>query len=676
MISETRKGTRTLSGSTSLGITSGAVYIFQRKKYCRFCSYQWSEIKKLTILDCHHNLEGSEQFGWSVAIHGDVIFVGAPGFRNNTGNIYVIYRNRDDWTCRESFSESAWKDGTPGDRFGHSLVFKSLDTLLVGVPGYSSSEGCVLVFRRSPSFHMLLSQKIIAENPHPGALFGHSVALHNNSAFICAPYMIQNGHSSGTCTTYERISINHNYVKKQTLIPSNVRKFDRFGWSVAMSGGQILVGQLQEYDGKMVARYVVQTIKVICAQRDCSEQTFEMSWRDGMFKTRPLPLSVSAKQLKETLENELHTGPIQVSRSELSNEKGGYKWAITFATHASSWSSEIATPKLSCEIKQHNEYKQRCSVDFFGGTMDHVRGKVHLFTASDNIWVEQAYLFPAEPQLQDDFGYVVDVDNNIAVVGAPNRNLLNINSGAAIIYDISFSNYYFNSSSYTIEEGETLEIPVHKRKKTVTSIIGIRSLDINAEDYHQNIVNMMWGPFTNELRTPIELITGNTASTNDQYYGNDDNRSEWVNGMFDYRATNDYQSIDYQIISTADDFEMITLKTVNDKIFESPNEVMTIQIALPGMFASPLGQLRTDITIEDDGDGVIQNELYYSKFCNSIMNSCQYAISDMDTLPNGNLLVVGNESLESTINEGLAQIFSFVNHKRLHVSDIRSPLKS
>jgi hypothetical protein len=466
--------------------------------------------------------------------------------------------------------------------------------------------------------------------------------------------MMEDGQTaSGACFTFERRTPNQNYIMKQKLVASNVRKFDRFGWSVAMSRDKVLVGQLQEYDGKMAARSAVQTITMRCGQQDCSqdiESRFQLSWRDGVFTTNPLPSNISAKQLKQVLENELHTGPVQVHRTDNPDKYGGFQWSITFIPHGLSLSNENVIPKLNCETRFFRSASSRCDVEFVGGGSYHVRGKVHLFTPNEGLWVEQAYLFPTEPQLQDFFGHSIALDANVAVVGAPSRNLHEINSGAAIIYDLSFANYYFNSSSYTVEEGATLQIPVFRRYKASKDVIGVQSLDINAGDHLQTLVKMLWGPFPDNLLTPVKFLTGNSASTNDQYYGSMDNRSEWISGMYDYRAMNDYQSLNYQFRVATDKLDIIDLKTVDDHIFETPNEKLTIQISLPGMFASPLGQLRTEITIEDNGDGVEQNETYYSKICKSSLEICQNNTSDMDILSDGSIMVVGHNSL------GLAQL--------------------
>jgi hypothetical protein len=48
----------------------------------------------------------------------------------------------------------------------------------------------------------------------------------------------------------------------------------------------------------------------------------------------------------------------------------------------------------------------------------------------------------------------------------------------------------------------------------------------------------------------------------------------------------------------------IKFRVTDDDILESPNEKVTVQINLRGMFASQLGQLKTDIHISDNGDGL------------------------------------------------------------------------
>ena len=675
-VAELRKGTRTLSGSSSIspvGIQSGAVYIFERRKVCNFCPYLWHETKKLTMLDCFEKPQGSEEFGWSVAVQHRTIFVGAPGFENNTGKVFEFsVDDENKWKCQETLTRSGWGE-KPGDHFGYSVAVNSEDTLLVGSPGNSTSTGSVTVFRRHPiSQQTLLSQQIVQTTQQVGALFGHTLSISGNEAIICAPNEAhESTDENGACFIYERNSELHQFQLKQKLIASNTKKHDRFGWSAAISGDRVLVGQLEEYKGNLGPQAPVQLITIKCGVPDCKDHisgSFSLGWRDNAFITNRIPHSISAKQLKHVLEDELDTGPVNINRTKLSDKNGGFQWSITFTSFGQHLSQEITFPKLSCDSTLLGGSMPLCIVEHFGEIHKRIRGKAHLFTSRDGSWTEQAFLFPAVPQAQDLFGGAIALDANIALVGAPNRQLLNVNSGAAIVYDLSFSNFHFDETSYNVTEGETLDIHISQHSPDQNRILGIKSLDINAENSLQYYTRALWGLPKDEQFTTIEFLTGNSALTNDQFYGGVDNRSEWVRGMFDYRGMNDYEALDHQIM-VASDMETVTLKTTNDGIFEAPDERLTIQVALPGMFASPLGHLKTDITIVDDGDGMIENEPYYSKLFSSSQKS-RFG-SAIALLSEEKLVVIGNDSENN--HRGVAHLYSFKNGKWTELVRILPP---
>jgi hypothetical protein len=107
-------------------------------------------------------LDFSDDFGRSVALLGDALFVGAPGESSSArggesdnsslqaGAVYVFMRNNGDWTqaafLKASNAEGActWSGaGLPtygGDEFGTSVV-ASEDTIVVGAPREDSNAG-------------------------------------------------------------------------------------------------------------------------------------------------------------------------------------------------------------------------------------------------------------------------------------------------------------------------------------------------------------------------------------------------------------------------------------------------------------------------------------------------------------------------------------------------------
>src|SRR6185436_14815397 len=90
--------------------------------------------------------EGSEprahdQFGWSTAIAGDTAVVGAPyAFGDGSGSAragtaYVFVRHGTNWTLQASLKAS---NGDSNDWFGYSVAISG-DTIVVGAVSESSS---------------------------------------------------------------------------------------------------------------------------------------------------------------------------------------------------------------------------------------------------------------------------------------------------------------------------------------------------------------------------------------------------------------------------------------------------------------------------------------------------------------------------------------------------------
>lgn len=61
-------------------------------------------------------------------------------------------------------------------------------------------------------------------------------------------------------------------------------------------------------------------------------------------------------------------------------------------------------------------------------------GAAYVFTLSSDGWVQEAKLLPSDLAPLDHFGYSVDISGNTAVIGAPLRNEVGDNSGAAYVF--------------------------------------------------------------------------------------------------------------------------------------------------------------------------------------------------------------------------------------------------
>jgi hypothetical protein len=177
---------------------SGAAYVFVRK------GPTWTQQAYLKA----SNTEGADQFGWSVAVFGDTVAVGAPFERSaapgvngnqadNTiggaGAAYIFVRNGDQWS-----QQAYLKASNPGVQyyFGYDLDI-SADTVVVGSQnegsGPTSGDGTnIITSAQSGAAYVFVrqgatwtQQSVLKEfTPHAGNEFGRVVAVSGDTVVV------------------------------------------------------------------------------------------------------------------------------------------------------------------------------------------------------------------------------------------------------------------------------------------------------------------------------------------------------------------------------------------------------------------------------------------------------------------------------------------------------------
>ncbi|WP_437689182.1 FG-GAP repeat protein [Sorangium sp. So ce176] len=210
----------------------GAAYVFTRS------GSTWTEQQELVPDDAAE----SDEFGWSVAISGDSIVVGSrlddtPA--TNAGSAYVFVRSGSSWTQQAKLVE--WGTGS-GLYFGWSVAISG-DTVLVGAYNYWNpwnTSGAAYVFVRSGS--SWTGQQVLS--PIDSAAFdnfGMSVAIQGDRAVIGAvggdtPSV------SGTGTAYVFERSGTTWTQQQEIFASDGAGSDSFGSAIALDGDTVVVG--------------------------------------------------------------------------------------------------------------------------------------------------------------------------------------------------------------------------------------------------------------------------------------------------------------------------------------------------------------------------------------------------------------------------------------------------
>lgn len=125
-----------MSGNTVVAGVSRAVYLFEKP------ATGWQNMTQLAELTPSEQVNG---FGYSVAIDGDIVVVGVPGYDSDNGAVYVYVKPRNGWT---NMTETAILTAGAENHYypiGYSVAIGN-DTVLA-----DSYEGTTLVYVKPPS---------------------------------------------------------------------------------------------------------------------------------------------------------------------------------------------------------------------------------------------------------------------------------------------------------------------------------------------------------------------------------------------------------------------------------------------------------------------------------------------------------------------------------------------
>ena len=160
----------------------GAAYVFTKDS-----GGNWVQAGKLTAFD----RAKADWFGQSVTLDDDTVLVGAPGDDDNgsdPGSAYLFSRPNDGWTDLTEQQKLADQDGAVFDQFGYSVAIDG-DIAVVGVHGdddVGTDAGAALLFNRDASGVWSEATKLTASDGAAGDQFGYAVGVSGGSILIGA----------------------------------------------------------------------------------------------------------------------------------------------------------------------------------------------------------------------------------------------------------------------------------------------------------------------------------------------------------------------------------------------------------------------------------------------------------------------------------------------------------
>ncbi|HEY7095987.1 MAG TPA: FG-GAP repeat protein [Terriglobales bacterium] len=185
--------------------------------------------------------------GGSVAIAGMTIVAGAWGHNNFEGAAYVFSMPQGGWADMTQTAELTASDGRASSNLGFSAAISG-DTVVLGAPGASHFKGQAYVYDVPTGIwgNMTETAKLRASNATEGDSFGQSATINGNVVVIGAPgAVVGTNQGQGAAYIYQKPPTGWvSMSRANEITASDGVANDNFGISVALRNRTIVVGSI------------------------------------------------------------------------------------------------------------------------------------------------------------------------------------------------------------------------------------------------------------------------------------------------------------------------------------------------------------------------------------------------------------------------------------------------
>lgn len=212
------------------GIVPGSAYFFE------FTGGSWVETQKVFAGDAGH----TDNFGWSVAMEGDRAVIGAPfGGNGDGGAAYVFEFDGTEFVEIQRLEPS---DPAASDTFGWSVALHG-DVVIVGAPnkdGMGNNQGAAYVYRKTGSVWVQAS-RLTASDAVDSARFGYAVAAGATHVAVGAPFRGSGGPGPDPAVYFYQDN-GTTWDGEEKITHGGEAADDWFGGALAMDGDRLAVG--------------------------------------------------------------------------------------------------------------------------------------------------------------------------------------------------------------------------------------------------------------------------------------------------------------------------------------------------------------------------------------------------------------------------------------------------
>lgn len=533
------------------------------------------------------NTEANDRFGYSVAVWGDTVVVGAYGEASNAtgvngeqsdnsaggaGAAYVFVRSGHTWT-QQAYLKASNTDTV--DFFGQSVAISG-ETIVVGAYGESSNAtgvngdqsnnsapaaGAAYVFVRNGA-KWLQQAYLKASNTSMTDYFGFAVSISSETIVVGA--YDQDG-SAGAAYVFARNGVT--WTQQAYLKASNAEAMDLFAASVAISGDTVVVGASREASGATgvngdqsdnSTRFAGAAYVFVRDGATWTQEAYLKASNSGEDDVFGSSVAISCDTIAIGAPGEA-SNAIGVNGDQSNNFLLGAGAAYVFVRSGMGWVQQ-AYLKAS-NTNAGDSFGGRLAI--FGDTLavsaaledssaTGINGKqadngaigsgaVYLFVRRDDSWEQNAYVKASNTDPDDSFGFSVAVSEGTIVVGAygeassatgSNGNQSNndaTNAGAAYIFPVPTTTLGNISTRLRVETGDNVLIGGFIITGTQAKKVLLRAIGPSL-------------PLTGKLENPcLELRDdmGTLIASNDNWM-NSPEKQEIIDSLL--APTNDFES--------------------------------------------------------------------------------------------------------------------------------------
>ncbi|UCH79645.1 MAG: hypothetical protein JSW20_07760 [Nitrospiraceae bacterium] len=374
------------------------------------------------------------QFGFSVAMHGDYAIIGAQvGDADgtvDTGAAYIYRRTASDtW---DNGIKIVADDADPFDRFGWSASIYG-DFAIVGAQFDNEGDnnaGAAYIFQRTgPDNTWDNGTKIMSQNPDANDHFGISVAISNEFAVIGATGDDDANTNSGAIYIFR--NINNTWTPVTKILSPDAATDDFFGISVAISGNYVIAGAT-----------FADTTQTDTGAAYIFEWT-GTSWGTG---TNITPSNLNNRDFFGTAVSIDDNYAIVGARNNSDIEATAGAAYIFQNTGSNTWSPGVKITARTGDIDPGDNFGSSVAISeeyaIVGAESDDDQitnaGAAYVFrkTGSGNTWDSGTKINASDFETDALFGNAVAIEGSRAIVGSLLKDDGKSNSGAAYIFDV------------------------------------------------------------------------------------------------------------------------------------------------------------------------------------------------------------------------------------------------